>query len=133
MSKLSNEGTWWKTSVTFLLCLCPCIWMNFSCSMLLFNFTVFEHVLVWCPFLRCSSIIVIIRGVFKTLPDIYALRKNFPNMEFFWSVFSRIWTEYGDLRSKYLYSVQIRENTDQKNFVFGHFSRSDDWIFCENI
>ena len=33
---------------------------------------------------------------------------------FFWSVFSRIWTEYGDLRSKYLYSVQVRENMDQK-------------------
>ena len=33
---------------------------------------------------------------------------------FFWSLFSRIWTEYRDLRSKYLYSVQVRENTDQK-------------------
>ena len=32
---------------------------------------------------------------------------------FFWSVFSSIWTEYGDLR-KPPYSVQIRENTDQK-------------------
>ena len=28
---------------------------------------------------------------------------------FFWSVFSRIWTEYGDLRS-------IQENTDHKKF-----------------
>ena len=33
---------------------------------------------------------------------------------FFWSVFSRIWNEYGDLQSKSPYSVQIRENTDQK-------------------
>ena len=33
---------------------------------------------------------------------------------FFWSIFSRIWNEYGDLRSKSPYSVQIRENTDQK-------------------
>ena len=33
---------------------------------------------------------------------------------FSWSVFSCIWTEYGDLRSKSSYSVQIRENTDQK-------------------
>ena len=38
-----------------------------------------------------------------------ALRKNCPNTEFFWSVFSRIWTEYGDLRS-------IQENTDHKKF-----------------
>ena len=33
---------------------------------------------------------------------------------FFWSVFSRIWAEYDDLRIKSPYSVQIRENTDQK-------------------
>ena len=36
---------------------------------------------------------------------------------FFWSVFSRIRTEYGDfgdLHSKSPYSVRIRENTDQK-------------------
>ena len=30
----------------------------------------------------------------------------------FWSVFSRIWTEYGDLRIKSPYSVGMRENTD---------------------
>ena len=33
---------------------------------------------------------------------------------FFWSVFSCIRTEYGDLRSKSPYSVRIQENTDQK-------------------
>ena len=33
---------------------------------------------------------------------------------FYWSAFSRIRTEYGDLRSKYPYSVQMRENTDQE-------------------
>ena len=33
---------------------------------------------------------------------------------FFWSVFSRIQTEYGDLQSTSPYSVQIRENTYQK-------------------
>ena len=33
---------------------------------------------------------------------------------FFWSVFSRIWTEYGEIRSISSYSVQMRENTDQK-------------------
>ena len=30
---------------------------------------------------------------------------------FLWSVFSRIWTEHGDLRSKSPYSVRIWENT----------------------
>ena len=53
------------------------------------------------------------------------LRKRCPNAEFFWSVFSRIWTEYGDLGRKSPYSVQVRENTDQKMSVFGHFSRSE--------
>ena len=36
------------------------------------------------------------------------------NTEIFWSIFSRIRTEYGDLRSKSPYLVRKRENTDQK-------------------
>ena len=47
------------------------------------------------------------------------------NKEFFWSAVSHIWTEYKDLLHKSLYSVQMGENTDQKNFAFGHFSRSE--------
>ena len=47
-----------------------------------------------------------------------------PYSEFFWSVFSRIRTEYGEIRSKSPYSVRMRENTDQKNPEYGHFSRS---------
>ena len=39
---------------------------------------------------------------------------------FFWSVFSRIRTEYEDLLRN-TDSVEIRENRDQKNSVFGHF------------
>ena len=42
-------------------------------------------------------------------------------LEYSWSVFSRIWTEYRDLQSKSPYTVQIWENTDQKNSAFGHF------------
>ena len=33
------------------------------------------------------------------------------------SVFSRIWTEYGVLPLKSLYSVRIGKNTDQNNFA----------------
>ena len=33
---------------------------------------------------------------------------------FFWSLFSRIWTEYGYLLRKSPYSVRVRENEDQK-------------------
>ena len=40
---------------------------------------------------------------------------------YFWSVFSCVRTEYGDLRSK----VRIQENLTRNNSVFGHFSRSE--------
>ena len=40
--------------------------------------------------------------------------------EDFWSVFSRIRTEYGDLISKSPYSVWIRENAGQKNSKYRH-------------
>ena len=72
-------------------------------------------------------------------------------MSFFWSIFSRIRTEYIVLLSKSPYSLRIRENTDQekiliwelftqywisifnpntgmcgpKNSAFGHLLRSD--------
>ena len=40
--------------------------------------------------------------------------KSVQTQSFFWSVFSCIQTEYGDLRNKSPYSVQIQEKTDQK-------------------
>ena len=52
------------------------------------------------------------------------LREKCPNTEILWSVFSRILTEYGDLR-KSPYSVQTRENTDYKKSLFAHFSRRE--------
>ena len=39
----------------------------------------------------------------------------------FWSVFSRIQTEYGVIRSITPYSARMRENTEQNNFEYGHF------------
>ena len=42
---------------------------------------------------------------------------------FFSGPYFRIWTEYEDLLLKSLYSVRIRENTDQKNSVFAHFTQ----------
>ena len=46
-------------------------------------------------------------------PDRFTQPKIFPYLEFFWPVFSRIWTKYW-----------IRENTDQKKSEYGHFSCS---------
>ena len=54
----------------------------------------------------------------------YALREKCPYSEFFWSLFSRIQTEYGDIRSISRYSVWMRENTDHKNSKFAHLSHS---------
>ena len=53
-----------------------------------------------------------------------ALRKKGPYSELFWSVFSNIRTEYGEIRSISPYSVSMWENTDQNNSEYGHFSRS---------
>ena len=46
--------------------------------------------------------------------DSLSLCERCPYSEFFWSVFSRIRTECGE----------IRENTDQKNSDYGHFLHS---------
>ena len=48
-----------------------------------------------------------------TLPEKYLYS------EFFWSVFSRIRTEYEEILRISLYSVQMLENTDQKNSEIG--------------
>ena len=53
-----------------------------------------------------------------------SLRKKCPYSELFWSAFYRISTEYGEIRSISPYSVQMRENVDQNNSEYGHFSRS---------
>ena len=49
-------------------------------------------------------------------------------------LFFRIRTEYGKIQSISLYSVRMRENVDQKNSEYGHFSRSE--LFykqCQNV
>ena len=43
------------------------------------------------------------------------MRKKCPHSEFFWSLFSRMRTEYGDLLGKSPYSARMRENMDEKN------------------
>ena len=48
-----------------------------------------------------------------------------PYLQFFWSVFSRIRTEYGEILRIFPYAVRMRENTDQNNYKYRHFLRSD--------
>ena len=58
-----------------------------------------------------------------------ALRKNCLHSELFWSVFSRIRTEYGEILRN---SVQMRENTDQNNSEYGHFYAVM-FTFCSSL
>ena len=46
-----------------------------------------------------------------------ALREMYPNMEFFLVRIFLYPTEYGDLQSKFPYSVRIQENTDKKKLL----------------
>ena len=51
------------------------------------------------------------------------LHKICPYLELFWSVFSRIPTECGDILCISPYSVWMRENADQNNSEYEHFLR----------
>ena len=62
----------------------------------------------------------------------HKLRERCPYSEFFWSVFSYIRTEFGKIRSISPYSIQMLENTNQKNSEYRHFSRSDMWQSFHN-
>ena len=53
------------------------------------------------------------------------LRRNCPYLDLFWSLLSRIQIEYGKVLCISPYSVRMRENTDQNNFKYGDFLRSE--------
>ena len=55
----------------------------------------------------------------------YSRREKCPYSEFFWSVFSRIRIDYEQIFRIFPYSIQMRENMDQENSEYDHFSRSD--------
>ena len=50
--------------------------------------------------------------------------KSVQIQSYFWSVFSRIRTEYGEILRISPYSVRMRENTDQNNSKYGYFLRN---------
>ena len=52
------------------------------------------------------------------------LRKKCSYLELFWSVFSRIRTEYGEIRNIPPYSVRMRKNTEQNNSEHRHYLHS---------
>ena len=54
----------------------------------------------------------------------FTLRKKSPYSKLFWSSFSRIRTEYGEILRISPYSVRMREIADQNNSKYGQVSRS---------
>ena len=52
------------------------------------------------------------------------LRKKCPYSELFWSVFSRIRTEYGEILRLSPNSVRMTENMDQSNSKYGQLLHS---------
>ena len=50
-----------------------------------------------------------------------SLREKCLCSELFWSVFSRIRAEYGEILRISLYSVRMWENADQDDSEYGHF------------
>ena len=54
-----------------------------------------------------------------------SLRKKCPYSESFWSVSSRIRTEYGEILRISPRSIRMRENMDQKNSKYENFLRSE--------
>ena len=55
------------------------------------------------------------------------LRKKCPYSELFWSAFSGIRTEYGEIRNIFPYSVWMRENTDQVLAMPGFLLATTGW------
>ena len=53
--------------------------------------------------------------------------------ELFWSVFSCIQTEYGEILCISPYLVQIQENADQNNSEYGHFLHSVPYVITHDI
>ena len=54
-----------------------------------------------------------------------ALRKRCPYSELFWSTFSHIWNEYGEILRYSPYSVRMPENANQNNSEYGHYLHSE--------
>ena len=93
------------------------LWIIPGCKKLLINTkTLFFIILIDASSKRCYWVVIILclfYGIWWTRHTMHCV-KSVQILSFLWTVLSRIWTEYGDLRSKYPYSVQMRENTDQK-------------------
>ena len=71
----------------------------------------------------------------KSVYTVYILREKCPHSESFWSLFSRVRTEYGEILRISPYSVRMQENPDQNNYEYGHFRclRESCLRLCHNL
>ena len=92
--------------------------------------TFIKEILTEKPHLLCS---VGRLDLTWSLCRITTLHEKCPYLEFFWSVFSRIWTEYREIQSTSQLLVQMWENTDQKNSEYGHFLHNAKYIFSGQV
>ena len=56
----------------------------------------------------------------ESCPPELSLREKCPYLKLFWSVFSRIWTEYVEILLISPFSVRMRGYTEQNNYECGH-------------
>ena len=92
-----------------------CSKLTIKTPVCLFNFEHISHLILVFLSLTLSSEITARR---------VTLRKKCPYSELFWSVFSHIQTELGEMRSIFPYSVRMLKNTDQNKSEYGHFSHT---------
>ena len=71
------------------------------------------------------DIIFFFKILFLSATRYHALHEKCPYSEFFWSVFPRIRTEYGQIFRISPYSVRMQENAVQKNSEYAFLSRRD--------
>ena len=116
-----------KRSYIFYYIICMTVPLTTTCQL---NFSLNCHNLNFC-YLRFLLILefTLLKYVFDTV-NLWALdedvlwTKEFsilcekcPYLNIFWSVFSRIRTQYGEIQSFPPYSVQMPENTDQHGTI----------------
>ena len=106
-----------KISIFLLIETCP-------------NESFIEHDSMYKTFWILFSIVFWSLDLFVKTIDKVSLRKTCPYSELFWSVFSHICTEYGEILHISPYSVRMRENTNQNNSKYGHFSHKVWYPFC---
>ena len=93
--------------------------------MLYFREDILNHVIciVWNSWNKKFEIFKLSKTVLNKVNET-SLRDRYSYLECFSSVFPRIRTEYGEIRSISPYSIRMWENMDQKSSKYKHFLRS---------